>query len=83
MAIESFSFDKGINRKKSPLFLAEGELYSCSGFAFEHDGVLEVRIPKTRGLLVDSAITYDPIITGIHRYGNSIYVSTNTTHQIG
>ena len=77
MAIESFSFDKGINRKKSPLFLQEGELYSCSGFKFEHDGVLETRIPKTKGLLVDSDIEYNPVITGIHNYSNSIYISTN------
>ena len=83
MTIESFSFDKGINRKKSPLFLQEGELYSCSGFCFEHDGILEVRTPKTKGLLVDSDIDYDPVITGIHRYGDCIYISTTNTMEVG
>ena len=53
MAIESFNFDKGINQKKSTLFLEDGELYTCEGFSFEHVGVLEARDPKTIGEIID------------------------------
>lgn len=72
--VESFSFDKGINRKKSRLLLEPGEVYSCSGFGFANDGVLTARTPKTRGIAIDTASTSR--INGIHRYGDSIYGSS-------
>ncbi len=53
MAIESFNFDKGVNIKKSPLFLEDGELTTCTGFSFEHIGILEARDPKTIGIIID------------------------------
>lgn len=71
MAIEAFSFDKGINRKKSPLFLEDGEMVTCTGFSFARDGVLEARAAKTVGAAIDAAAT----INGIHRYGDNIYAS--------
>ncbi len=74
MTVESFSFDKGMNRKKSPLFLSEGELYTCKGFGFKHDGILEARTPTTIGAVIDATVT--SLINGIHRYGNSIYASS-------
>ena len=72
--VESFSFDKGINRKKSRLLLEPGELYSCSGFGFANDGVLTARAAKTQGIAIDTATTSR--INGIHRYGDSIYASS-------
>ncbi len=74
MAIESFSFDKGMNRKKSPLFLTEGENYTCKGFGFQHDGVLEARTATTIGAVIDGTATSK--INAIHRYGDSIYASS-------
>ena len=74
--VESFSFDKGINRKKSRLLLEPGEVYSCSGFGFANDGVLTARTAKTRGTAIDTATTSR--INGIHRYGDSIYGSSKS-----
>ena len=74
MPIESFSFDKGINLKKSPLFLEDGEMVSCSGFSFDHDGVLEARAAKTVGAVIDA----DGTVNGIHRYGDSIIASSKS-----
>lgn len=53
MSIESFTFDKGINLKKSPLFLEDGEVYSIQNFSFNHIGILEGREAKTVGVLID------------------------------
>jgi len=53
MAIESFSFDKGVVRKKTTLFLDDGEVYTCEGFSFEHGGILEARTPKKIGEIID------------------------------
>jgi hypothetical protein len=74
MAIESFSFDKGINLKKSPLLLEDGEMIACSGFSFDHDGVLEARAPKTIGNVIRAVGT----VNGIHRYGDSIIASAKS-----
>jgi hypothetical protein len=74
MAIESFSFDKGMNRKKSTLLMSEGEVYTCKGFGFQRDGVLEARTAKTRGASIDAVATSK--INAIHRYGDSIYASS-------
>ena len=74
MAIESFSFDKGINRKKARLYLEDGELYSCSGFSYNNDGILTARSAKTVGTAID--ITATSKINGIHRYDDDIYASS-------
>jgi hypothetical protein len=74
MAIESFSFDKGMNRRKSPLFLTEGEVYTCKGFGFLRDGVLEARTALTIGEAIDSTATSK--INAIHRYGSNVYASS-------
>ena len=76
MAIESLSFDKGINRKKSPLLLEEGETYTCVGFNFSHDGVLEARTPKIRSYSIDSDPPFYSRINSIHRYGDNLYASS-------
>lgn len=54
MVIESFTFDKGINLKKSPLFLEDGEEVTCENFSFDHIGILEGREAKTVGVLIDA-----------------------------
>ena len=74
MTIESFTFDKGVNRKKSPLLLEEGELYDCRGFSYAHDGVLETREPKNVKEAIDTTAT--STINGIHRYNDSILASS-------
>jgi len=64
MSVEIFTFDKGINRrKKNLLLLEEGELYSCQGFNFKSDGVLECRSPKNT--VNDTAIGSITIFTDI------------------
>jgi len=68
--IEAFSFDKGMNRRKSPLYLEDGEAYTLSGFSFEHEGVLETRTAKTQSIAIDTTST--SIINGIHRYIDSV-----------
>ncbi|MHA1962876.1 MAG: hypothetical protein ACW99U_22025, partial [Candidatus Thorarchaeota archaeon] len=72
--IEAFSFDKGMNRKKSPLLLSDGECYTCSEFSFDHDGVLECRNAKTQSNAIDTAGT--SAINGIHRYIDSVLASS-------
>lgn len=74
MPIESFSFDRGVNLKKSPLLLEEGEMVSCEGYSFAHDGVLEARAAKTVGAEIDS----DGSINGINRYDDSIIASAKS-----
>lgn len=72
--MEVFSFDKGMNLKKGRLLYDVGELYTCKGFSFEHDGVLECRSPKTKGLAIDALTT--SVVNGIHRYADRIYASS-------
>lgn len=71
MPIELISFDKGINRKKSPLLLTEGEVYTVSGFSFKNDGQLVARDAST----VSYAIDTDAVINGMHRYGTNLLSS--------
>ena len=72
--IESFSFDKGVNTKKSPLLLDDGECVTCDEFSFDHDGVLECRKAKTQSLAIDTDT--DSTINGIHRYIDSVMASS-------
>jgi hypothetical protein len=72
--IESFTFHKGMNRRKSPLFLGDGEVYTCSGFAMETDGQLDARGAKTQGNAIDTDA--DSIINQIHRYIDSVLASS-------
>ncbi len=71
---EIITFNKGINRKKSPLFLDEGEMYSCENFNLETGGQIEARSEVS----VVKAIDIDPdsTINGIHRYADSIMASS-------
>ena len=75
MAIESFTFDDGMNRKKGTLALKNSELYHVSGFGYFHDGYLEARTSKTRTLKIDSTST--STINGIHKYSNSVYATSH------
>lgn len=70
MAIEPITFGKGMVRKKSPLLLEDGELYSVDGFCYEHEGCMEARTPKT-------AVNTTAVgsINLIHRYINWILLA--------
>jgi hypothetical protein len=69
--LESFSFDKGINRKKkNRLLLGEGEVYACENFSYDHDGVLEARAART------SLATSYATINKIHRYEDDVITSS-------
>ena len=70
---ETITFERGMNRKKSPLFLAENELYSCENFVFDSPGQLSCR-PE---MSADEAIYTgsDGTINGIHRYDTSVLAS--------
>jgi hypothetical protein len=65
--IEPINFTKGINTRKTPLYLEDGELVSCSGFSFNSEGVMEAMSPK-------EAVNTTSIgsIHTIHRYLNYI-----------
>ena len=71
MTIETISFEKGINTKKSPLFLTEGEMVSCSGFDFKYGGQIECRTP----VALNKSISDSGTVNGIHRYNDSIIAS--------
>jgi len=73
-ATESLSWDKGINRRKAGLLLEDGETYTCSGFGFQHDGILEARGAKTIGEVIDATTTSR--INGIHRFDTNVYASS-------
>ena len=72
MTIETIGFDKGINRRKSPLYLAENEFYSCEGLSLDEIGVLKCRKPKTLVTTPDHPYTGSDLtnIHGIHRYND-------------
>ena len=72
--IETFTFDKGMNRRKSPLYLKDGEVVTADGFNFESEGVLETRNAKTQSIAIDTDA--DSTINGIHRYIDSIIASS-------
>ena len=72
--IEPFLFDKGMNRRKSPLYLKDGEVYTVDNFSFESEGVLETRPAKTISYAIDT--DSDSAINGIHRYIDSILASS-------
>lgn len=76
MPIETFSFDKGMNRKKGKLYLSDGENYTMTGVVFPEDGQVETRPSMEAGELIDSTST--SIINGIHRFDDSIYASSKT-----
>ena len=70
MAIQLFTFEKGINkRKENPIRLDEDELQSCSGLQFGKEGMLECRPTRT-------AVNPTPLgsIHNIHRYMNWVLV---------
>ena len=68
--VETFTFGKGINTRKSPLFLEDGELVSCEGFDFLKDGEVASRHP----VQTVNATAYGSI-NGIHRYINNVYLT--------
>ena len=65
--LEPITFDRGLNIKKSPLTLEDGEFVSCSGFVFDSQGDLTARTPKTA--VSTSAVG---AIHTIHRYKNYV-----------
>ena len=72
--IEPLLFNKGMNRRKSPLLLTDGEVVTASGFSFESEGVLEARPAKTQSTAIDILST--STINTIHRYIDSILASS-------
>lgn len=71
---ETFTFDRGMNRRKSPLYLSDGEMVTALGFSLESEGVLEARNAKTQSMAIDTTAT--STINGIHRYIDSILASS-------
>ena len=71
---ETFTFSKGLNLKRSPLFLEDGELVACEGFDFPNDGEIVARTPVEA---VNS--TAYGSINGIHRYINYVYLTYDGT----
>jgi hypothetical protein len=67
--VDSFTFDKGINIKKNPTALSDGELQTCSGFAFTKDAQLSPMLPRS-----SVGNTQLGEIRNIHRYINYVYV---------
>uniref|UniRef100_A0A6M3KUB8 Uncharacterized protein n=1 Tax=viral metagenome TaxID=1070528 RepID=A0A6M3KUB8_9ZZZZ len=63
---ESFSFEKGINLKKSPLLLENGEMYSCQGFDYDYEGAMTCRSTKTQ-IYAPKHPYDDADLTGIHK----------------
>lgn len=65
--IDTFSFDKGINTKKNPTLLSEGEMQECEGFAYTNDGYLSVMTPRRQ-------VPHSPYgqIRNLHRFQNKI-----------
>ena len=74
--VEVLTFDKGVNRKKSPLLLSGGEVYTASGFSYNKDGILECRDAVTEEGEIDSTAT--STVNMIHRYENSVLASAKT-----
>ena len=68
------TFDKGINRKKSPLLLSEGEVYTAKGFSFAKDGVLECRDAVSQNEAIDT--DSNSTINAIHRNIDDIFASS-------
>ena len=73
--IESFTFDKGVNLRKSPLYLTDGEVVTASEFSFEREGMMETRPAKTQSIAIDTTAT--STINGIHRYIDSVMASSH------
>lgn len=71
---EIFTFDKGINLKKSPLLLAQNEVYSVEGFNYGHNGIMECRAPKTLLTTPDHPYSWADLtnIRNIHRYNDYV-----------
>jgi hypothetical protein len=65
--IDSFSFDKGVNTRKSSTALSDGELQECSGFTLDNDGYLKPMKPR-----VKMASDAYGEIKNLHRYLNTV-----------
>lgn len=74
MTIEAITFSKGLNLRKNPFLLSEGELVSCSGFSFDIDGQMTAREARTQEEIIDTET--GSLINGLHRYGSSMYASS-------
>jgi len=69
-AIDTFSFDKGINTRKNPTLLTEGETQVCSGFSLDNDGYLKPMKPRAQ-------VHHSPYgqIHNVHRYMNNVLMA--------
>lgn len=67
MEIEPILFNSGLNLKKSPLLLKEGELVVCEGFSYDYDGVMT---PRASVRVVNTATVGS--IHSIHRSINRV-----------
>jgi hypothetical protein len=67
---DTFSFDKGINTRKNPSLLTDGETQECSGFTLDGDGYLKAMKPRAQ-------VHHSPYgeIRNIHRYMNTLIMA--------
>jgi hypothetical protein len=74
--VDSFTFDKGVNTRKNPTTLNDGEMQVCSGFAFTKDGELSPLLPRASVGNIQLGT-----IRNIHRCINYVYVQEGETIQ--
>ena len=69
-SVDTFSFDKGINTRKNPSLLTDGETQECSGFTLDGDGYLKAMKPRAQ-------VHHSPYgeIRNIHRYMNTLVMA--------
>ena len=67
MPVELFTFSKGLNARKNPLMLEDGELFTASNIRYALDGQVSCRTPK-------SAVSTIAVgtINGLFRYINYV-----------
>ena len=68
--LELITFDKGLNSKKSPVVLDDGELVTAQGMSYETAGIIEPRSSKQK-----VSTTQVGTINGIHRNNNRVMIT--------
>lgn len=67
---EIITFDKGLNSKKAPLLLEDGELVTAQGMSADHPGVIEPRSSKQK-----VNVTQYGTVNGMHRNVNQVLLT--------
>lgn len=76
--IDAFSFDKGINTRKSSTALDDGELQECSGFTLDNDGYIKPMKPRVK--ITSNAYGE---IKNLHRYMNTVLMCEGENIRYG